>query len=158
MKILNIFNHYLERGGEAQAVEAISESLSGIADLECCDFFSADWVGANAPAMWRQAMWMLRNPASLSKIREHQLRFKPDVWLLHNAFPVGSAAIYPEAQRLGIPIIQYIHNFRPFSVSGDLWTDNHISDGGLSGNYWQEVRHGAWQNSRAKSAWLACVT
>jgi len=157
VKILNVFNHYLERGGEARAVEAISDSLSRIADLERCDFFSAEWVGANAPAVWRQAIWMLRNPASLRKIREHQVRFKPDVWLLHNAFPVGSAAIYAEAGQLGVPIIQYLHNFRPFSVDGSLWVDNRIESGGLTRNYWNEIRHGAWQNSRLKTAWLAAV-
>jgi glycosyltransferase involved in cell wall biosynthesis len=157
VKILNVFNHYLEQGGEAFAVEAISESLSQVIDLERCDFFSADWVGANAPAFWKQAIWMIRNPASLNHIRERQLQFKPDAWLVHNVFPVGSAAIYCDAKRLGVPIIQYIHNFRPFSVSGYLWADNRIAAGGLSRNYWQEIRNGAWQHSRSKTAWLAFV-
>src|SRR6202011_559581 len=107
MKILNIFNEYLERGGEARAVETITDSLSNFVELERCDFFSADWVGPAAPAPWKQALWMMHNPASVSKIREHQRRFKPNAWLVHNVFPVGSAAIYSEARRLDIPVIQY---------------------------------------------------
>jgi glycosyltransferase involved in cell wall biosynthesis len=157
VKILNVFNHYLERGGEAHAVEAISESLSRIVGLENCYFYSATWRGRDRPATWKQAIWTLRNPASLKKIREHQRQLKPGLWLLHNVLPVGSAAIYLEAKRQDVPIIQYVHNFRPFSVSGYLWVDSRVAIGGLSGNYWEEIRYGAWQNSRVKTAWLAFI-
>ena len=157
MKILNIFNHYVEKGGEAQAVEAISEALSRISDLERCEFFSSDWIRSEAPPKWKQALWMIRNPESLRKLRGCERSFKSDVWLVHNVLPVGSTAIYPEAKRLGVPVIQYIHNFRPFSVNGYLWAGDRLAPGGLSKNYWQEIRHGAWQNSRGKTAWLALV-
>jgi glycosyltransferase involved in cell wall biosynthesis len=157
VRILNIFNHYLERGGEAHAVEAMGESLAQISDLERCEFFSADWTGPTAPAKWKQALWMIRNPESLRKLRACERSFKSDVWLVHNVLPVGSVAIYSEAKRLGIPAIQYVHNFRPFSVNGYLWAGGHMAPGGLSKNYWEEVRTGAWQNSRGKTAWLAFV-
>jgi len=157
MKLLNIFNYYLERGGEAHAVETISESLSRVVDVENCYFDSADWTGRDAPAIWRQATWSFRNPRSLNRIRENQQRLRHDIWLLHNIFPVGSAAIYREAKRLRVPIVQYIHNFRPFSVAGYLWSDNQIIPDGLSGNYWPEIKRGTWQNSRVKTAWLALV-
>ena len=157
VKLLNIFNHYLERGGEAHAVEAISESLSRIVDVEDCYFDSADWTGRDAPAIWRQALWSFRNPGSLNRIRENQRCLRHDIWLLHNVFPVGSAGIYREAKRLRVPIVQYIHNFRPFSVGGYLWCDNRIIPDGLSGNYWPEIKRGTWQDSRVKTAWLAFV-
>jgi len=157
MKVLNIFNHYLESGGEASVVQAIGDSLSTMLELRTCEFFSADWVGANAPPFWKQAIWMLRNPHSLAKLRHIQESFQADTWLVHNVFPSGSAAVYPEAQRLKVPIIQYVHNFRPFSVNGALWAGNRIQPGGLSGKYWAEIRYAAWQNSRLKTAWLAIV-
>src|SRR5437588_11950910 len=157
MKILNVFNDYLEKGGEANSIEAIVDSLSQILNIERCDFTSADWMGSDAPWMWQQAIWMIRNPKSLRKIRDYQCKFKADAWLVHNVLPVGSAAIYPEAKHLGLPIIQYIHNFRPFSVSGYLWACDRLAPDGLSKNYWQEIRCGAWQNSRLKTAWLALV-
>jgi len=155
MRLLNIFNHYLEPGGEARAVEAITSSLSKFVDLERCDFFSSDWVGKNAPSPWKQALLTLRNPVSVARIREEQHRFKADAWLVHNVFPVGSAAIYSEAKRLNVPVIQYIHNFRPFSVNGYLWAGNRLAPEGLNRNYWPEIRAGAWRDSRVKTAWLA---
>lgn len=157
MKILNVFNHYLEPGGEAIAVDTICSSLSKIFEVERCDFSSADWIGPEAPARWKQALWMIRNPESVKKLRQLQERFRSDVWLVHNIFPVGSGAVYFEGHRQGVPLIQYIHNFRPFSVSGYLWTGNQVATGGLSKNYWQEIWTGAWQRSRVKTAWLAGI-
>jgi glycosyltransferase involved in cell wall biosynthesis len=155
MRILNIFNHYLEPGGEAWAVDAICASLSEIHDLRRCEFFSSGWTGADAPAKWKQALWMFRNPKSLDELRRCEQLGRSDLWLVHNILPVGSLAVYPEAQRQDVPIVQYVHNFRPFSVSGYLWANNKVATGGLSKNYWSEIRHGAWQNSRAKTALLA---
>jgi glycosyltransferase involved in cell wall biosynthesis len=157
VKLLNIFNHYIERGGEAAAVVSITESLSHVAEVASCDFSSADWTGPNAPAAAKQALWMIRNPSSIRKVREQHFRSKADAWLVHNVFPVGSAAIYAEAKRLGVPIIQYLHNFRPFSVNGYLWADDRLAPEGLSQNYWPEIWHAAWQDSSTKTAWLALV-
>lgn len=157
VKILTIFNQYIYRGGEAEAVDAISESLSNIADVARCDFLSADWTGPNAPHPVQQAIWMVRNPRSIEKLRRRQSQFGADVWLVHNVFPVGSAAVYREAHSFNVPIIQYIHNYRPFSVNGYLTAADRLALGGLSLNYWQEIRNGAWQNSILKTAWFAGV-
>jgi glycosyltransferase involved in cell wall biosynthesis len=111
----------------------------------------------DAPPVWKQALWMLRNPQSVQLVRNAHSSFGADAWLVHNVLPVGSLAIYSEGKRLGIPLIQYVHNFRPFSVNSYLWAANRVAPGGLSKNYWQEIRVGAWQNSRVKTAWLAFV-
>jgi glycosyltransferase involved in cell wall biosynthesis len=157
VKILNIFNHYLEEGGEAKAVESICDSVAKICDLKKCEFRSSDWIGPGSPSKWKQAFWAIRNPESLQKLHECNNEFRADAWLLHNILPVGSLAIYSEARRAGIPVIQYIHNFRPFSVNGYLWARGRPAVGGLSKNYWEEVRYASWRASHLKTAWLALV-
>ncbi|MBA2435781.1 MAG: glycosyltransferase family 4 protein [Chthoniobacterales bacterium] len=157
MRILNLFNQYLERGGEAVAVEAICASLSHVSEVERLDFYSSDWTGPGAPPAWQQALRMWRNPATIHRLRDSERGSKSDLWLVHNVFPVGSAAIYREAQRLEIPVVQYLHNYRPFSVNGYLWAGNRLAPQGLTKNYWPEISAGAWQNSRVKTAWLASV-
>jgi glycosyltransferase involved in cell wall biosynthesis len=157
VKILSVFNHYVEHGGEAIAVEAIYSALSQDYEVEKCEFRSEEWMGPDAPPKWKQALWMMRNPQSVKKLREAQARFHPDFWLIHNIFPVASGAVYSEARRLGVPLVQYVHNFRPFSVNGYLWAGDRSAPGGLSKNYWQEISAGAWQHSRAKTAWLGAI-
>jgi glycosyltransferase involved in cell wall biosynthesis len=154
VKILSVFNHYLQPGGESVAVDAISTSLEGIVDLQRCEFFSADWKGPRSPAKWRQAFSIFRNPESVRRLRLCESARRSDLWLVHNVIPVASLAVYPEAKRLGVPVVQYVHNFRPFSVSGYLWAANKVAVGGLKKNYWQEVLNGTWQDSKLKTAWL----
>lgn len=156
-RLLQIFNHYLERGGEEASVHRIFDLLSPSTDIHRCAFNSSSWKGAAAPPAWSQALRMICNPTSLETLRKEHLATRPDAWLVHNVFPVGSAAVYREALRLKVPIIYYIHNFRPFSVNAYLWAGNEVATGGLRKNFWQEIRHGAWQGSVLKTAWFAFV-
>jgi glycosyltransferase involved in cell wall biosynthesis len=156
-KVLSIFSEYLQKGGEAEGVAQICDSLRQILELQECRFSSAAWAGEGGPSIVRQALWMIKNPKSLAVLRNVQSEFRAEAWLIHNVFPVGSAAIYPEAQRLGVPVIQYLHNFRPFSVNGYLWAGGKLAPGGLRKNFFEEVRHGAWQESRVKTLWFAMV-
>ena len=156
-RLLQVFNRYLERGGEEASFEQIAERLGSCADVFGCAFESRAWTGPDAPAKWKQALLMIRNPAALTKLRAEHEAAHPDVWLLHNVFPVGSAAIYREALRLRVPVIYYIHNFRPFSVNGYLWAGDELATEGLKGNFSKEIRRGAWQNSIIRTAWFAFV-
>jgi glycosyltransferase involved in cell wall biosynthesis len=99
---------------------------------------------------------MIHNPVSLQKLRQLHEKERAEAWIVQNAFPNGSAAIYREAKRKRIPLIQYIHNFRPFALSylqtNDLETFPHRSR-----MYLKEIARGSWQNSRIKTAWFATV-
>ncbi len=155
MKILQVFNQYRLRGGEESWVEKIPDLVGDAAEVEELRFSSVDWIGNNAPSLFRQALLIGDNPASRAALRANAARFKPDVLLFHNIIPVGSFGLYQESKALGIPVMQYTHNFRPFSPSGTLWTGKSMCDAALQGNFWPEILGGAWQGSRIKTAILA---
>ena len=120
-----------------------------------CYFDSEDMAKrGNSPlALIRQALMMLYNPSSVRRFKRQIEACRPDLILLHNVFPVGSIGIYRAAMNSGIPVLHYIHNFRPFSVNGYLWGDNRLIQDGLRKNFWPEIVAGSWQNSRARTAW-----
>jgi len=151
--VLQVFNQYLEPGGE----EAWFHTLAAEHGLPGCLFRSADWRGPGAPAAWRQALLMMRNPQSCARLRARHAETGAKAWLFHNVFPVGSAGLYAEALRLGVPVIQYVHSFRPFSISGYLSGNEADHLDRWPRTYWREIRSGAWQNSRVKTAWYAAV-
>jgi glycosyltransferase involved in cell wall biosynthesis len=155
MKILQIFNQYRFRGGEEIWVDGMAELLGDSAGLDELRFSSKDWVGENAPSPLKQICLMGDNPASRAALRERVASFKPDVLLFHNVIPVGSFGLFEEAKCLGIPVLYYMHNFRPFSPSGTLWDGKKVVDAALHGNPWPEIFSGAWQGSRIKTAILA---
>jgi len=155
MRILQVFNRYRERGGEEEWVERIPQLVDERFTVETLWFDSRDWLGSGAPWRLRQAWLIGDNPASRKRLAEAAARFRPDVLLFHNLIPVASLGLYAEAKRLGLPVVQYLHNYRPFSASGYLWVNGRVSDAALRGNPWPEIRAGAWDGSQLKTAVLA---
>jgi len=156
-RILEIFNRYQLVGGEEIAANRMFDLLGERYEIERCLFSSSEWTQPGAPSRWRQAFLMFRNPGSLERIREAHDRFRPDCWLVHNVFPVASAAVFELAGELGVPIVYVCHNYRPFSVNGYCWAGDKIAPGGLRKNYLAEILAGSWQNSRIKTAIFALI-
>jgi glycosyltransferase involved in cell wall biosynthesis len=151
-RLIQIFNRYLEPGGEEAWVANLEKSFG----LSTCYFNSSDWTGSNAPNRFSQALRMINNSSSLQQLRRMHKETRAEAWIVQNAFPTGSAAIYREAKKNHIPLIQYVHNFRPFALSylqmPDLEAFAHRSR-----MYLKEIARGSWQNSRLKTAWFASV-
>jgi glycosyltransferase involved in cell wall biosynthesis len=155
--ILQVFNRYLDKGGEEIGVGQLAGILSGRCHFDECIFESAEWKGSAAPAQWQQLLWMFHNPQSVRRLRAKQEQSRAQAWLVHNIFPVGSPAIYDEALRQKIPIVQFIHNFRPYSITGYL---NHAQ--ALRARHWpvtylRQTIAGEWQSSRLKTFVLGSV-
>ena len=154
-RVLQIFNRYLKLGGEELSVDRIAGHLSEEWEVESCLFHSQDWIGEEAPPVWKQAAWVFKNPHACARIVEVHRRFQPDLWLIHNVHPVISAAVFAEAKKLGVPVMYLLHNYKPFAlVDGGLG----IGDGDIDlskrwRNFFREIRTAAWQESRLKTAW-----
>ena len=155
-RLLQIFNCYRIPGGEEHFARQL-EDVIGRQQVRTCWFHSRDWIGPGAPAQWKQALLMLNNPAAVEKVMQEHRSWKPAAWLVGNVYPVASLGVYATARKEGIPLIQFVHNFRPFSVGATLWAGGEIIDAGLHRNFWSEVQRAAWLNSRLKSAWMAYV-
>lgn len=157
LRILQVFNRYVHMGGEEKSVDRIYGHLGKEHTMERCFFESRDWTGAGAPGKLGQLRRSFYNAESRAKFEDICDSFKPDVALFHNPLPVGSPSLYHAAQLRGLPIIQYVHNFRPFSVGGTLYVNGQFTEEALGGNFWREVRAGAWQGSVLKSAIMALL-
>ena len=157
MRILQIYNRYLERGGEEIFVEQATKDLSQRHQVRDLHFSSAEWSGEGKFSRLSQPLRMFRNPRALRIIREAIEEFRPEVALLHNVFPVGSLASYRLLESMGVPAIQYAHNFRPFSVNGYCWAGGRVESAGLRRNFLPEILRGSWQNSRVKTGCYAAV-
>lgn len=156
-RILQVFNRYLFMGGEEKSVDRIYNHLGQEHEMARCFFESRDWTGPKGPGKLGQLRRTFYNPDSREQFEQACDSFRPDVVLFHNAFPVGSPSVYHAAQLRRLPIIHYIHNFRPFSVGGTLYHKGQFLEEALRGDYRREVKTGAWQGSKLKSAVMAMV-
>jgi glycosyltransferase involved in cell wall biosynthesis/ADP-heptose:LPS heptosyltransferase len=154
-RLLQIFNRPLGGGGEELATQEIARILSKNPGFAEAIFQSAEWTGPQAPPPWKQAALTFYNPRSIQRLREAQEKTDAQAWILHNYIPVVSGGVFREARRQQVPIIQYIHNFRPFSVSSYLWAGQRLDPAHWPANFVREICYGAWQDSRSKTAVLA---
>lgn len=159
MRLLEIFNHYERPGGESLAADRIFELLREEPDIEIARLAasSSDWLRPGAPPKWKQALWTASNPEFRSALRRSHASSPADAWIIYNAFPVASAGVYAEALRLGVPVIQFLPNWRPYSICGANFLSGHIPPGRLRPHFWHEVLRGAWRDSPLQTAWLGLV-
>ena len=51
--------------------------------------------------------------------------------------------------------MQFVHNYRPYSVSGYAWLGDSIAKKGFRGDFIPEVMHKTWQGSHLLTLWYA---
>ncbi|MEO8617224.1 MAG: glycosyltransferase [Luteolibacter sp.] len=154
MKILQLWAPYRERGGEEFIVNLVTRLLSKDHQVETCVFELDPLLEKKLGPLFALTSFYY-NAQSLKILTDKIDEFQPDVVLSHNIMPAGSYAIYQLLSRQGIPVVYYVHNFRPYSVNGYCWANGKLAEGGLSLNYFQEIIHGGWQNSIMRTAWYA---
>ncbi len=155
LRLLQVFNRYLMPGGEENSVARIAAHLE-LAGHQITRYWraSAEWNLPDAPARWRQLFLTWNNPAVLNQLREVHEKTKPDAWVCHNLVPVISLGVYRLAQELGVPIIHWLHNYRPISPSGALRAGERTLKPDDRFLAWKEIWSGSWRG-RFLTAWLA---
>src|SRR5207244_11756715 len=97
-------------------------------------------------------MW--HNAPVLAELRRWHAQEQADLWLLHNVVPVVSLGAYRLAGQLKVPIIQWLHNYRPISPSGTLFSGGKLLEPDDPWLGWKETFSGSW-HGRLLTAWLA---
>jgi glycosyltransferase involved in cell wall biosynthesis len=108
---------------------------------------NAEWLSPDGPRQWKQPFLLWRNPSVLKDLESVQLRERADVWLLHNVIPVISLGVYGLAKRLGVPIVQWLHNYRPLSPGGELAVAGRPLDPRDPWRVFKETWEGTWHGS-----------
>lgn len=89
---------------------------------------------------------------------EARLRsFKPDVVHVHNTFPRISPAIYWVAAKLGVPIVQTLHNFRLMCPQAMFLREGKVCEDCLGKLPWRGALRGCYRDSRLQSTVLASM-
>jgi glycosyltransferase involved in cell wall biosynthesis len=157
VRLMQVFNRYLHPGGEEKSVDRIYKHLSERHEVARCLFDSAEWKQPGAPGILGQGMRLFYNADSRRRFETALDQHHSQVSLFHNLYPVASPSLYRAAMQRRLPVIQYLHNFRPFCVSGTAYARGQILPEALRGHYWREVKYASWQDSMMKSLLFALM-
>lgn len=158
MNVLLIHNYYRQYGGEDAAFDADRRLLED-RDIAVRQY-SRHNNETDSYSLIQKAAFPLKtisSPETAPSIEAILREFPADVAYLHNLYPLISPAIYGALQRHGIPIVQVLHDYRPFCANGWLYTGGEICDRCIGGRYWNAVVHKCLQKSRTVSAIYAAT-
>lgn len=146
IKVLQIFNRYLEYGGEEGSVFRIMGSLRKIVDVKTYEFETSEILTTNL-GKWKMPFLMQKNRAVLLDLRALQEKENFDVWQIHNVFPGLSVAVYELAAELQVPVIQYLHNYRFGCAKATYFRDGEACMKCRPNAFMPAVLHRCWRNS-----------
>lgn len=159
MKVIVAHNRYRDELPSGENV-TVDEDISNLqaAGVEVVPFItSSDSISAGgARVMARAAAGPIFNPQTVRAIERIIDTSNADVLHLHNVYPLLSPAVVRTAQRLGLPTVQTVHNYRHVCAAGTLYRDGHDCRKCLgSTGPLPAVVHGCYRGSRLQSVPMA---
>ena len=83
---------------------------------------------------------------------------QPDIVHFHNTFPLISPAAYYTCRRVGIPVVQTLHNPRLLCPAASFYRDGRICEDCLGKTVpWPAVIHACYRSSRSQTAVTAAM-
>ena len=153
LKILVVHNAYQHKGGEDSVVEAEVALLA--AHGHSVELFTRhNDALAQMPkvAAAVQTLWSSQSGHAFEALLR---AFKPDVVHVHNTFPLISPSIYWVANRLGVPVVQTLHNFRLLCPQAMFLRDGKVCEDCLGKLPWRGAVRGCYRSSKQQSTVLA---
>lgn len=153
MNILVVHNKYYYRGGEDTVVDAEVSLLrrSGHKVL----IYSRSNKEIDKISTLRLALDTFSSTRTMDDIQRIHQEFKPDIIHAHNIFPLISPSIYKVADKLHIPIVQTLHNFRLLCPQAMLFRDGKACESCIGKIPWRASLYHCYRNSFAQSSFTA---
>jgi glycosyltransferase involved in cell wall biosynthesis len=155
LRVLVVHNRYQLAGGEDAVVDAEIALLrrNGHA-VEAYLRDNHELRDMNPFNALAQSVWSRRTGADLAQIARV---FQPDVIHAHNTFALVSPSVYWQASRMGVPVVQTLHNFRLLCVQAMFLHDNQVCEDCLGHVPWRGVARKCYRDSALQSAAAAAV-
>jgi glycosyltransferase involved in cell wall biosynthesis len=153
MKVLLIHSYYLIRGGEDFVFEQEQKLIGESEQVRALAFVNRP--GMRGALQFFLSIWNIGAARTLKRaIRE----FQPDVIHCHNLhFGIGPVAIRV-ANKMGIPVVMTLHNYRLICPSGTLLLNGAIFTESVHSAFpWKAIRQKVYRNSVPLTFWLAFV-
>lgn len=153
LRILLAHNAYQQRGGEDAVVEDELALLRSRGHVVETYFRHNDEIKeASRIKTASQTTWSFK---TRDEVTARILDFKPDLIHVHNTFPLISPAIYWVADRLGVPVVQTLHNFRLMCLNALFLREGKVCEDCMGHVPWRGVARACYRGSRTASATLA---
>lgn len=152
LRVLVVHAAYQQRGGEDSVVDTEVALLKAHGhDVSLYLRHNDEVKGANRLGVVSQAFWSRRAEVDVRDLLES---FRPDVMHVHNTWPVVSPSVYWPAYKVGIPVVQTLHNFRLMCPQAMFLRDGKVCEDCLGSVPWRGVLRACYRKSHLQTALL----
>jgi glycosyltransferase involved in cell wall biosynthesis len=156
LKVLSVYNRYLNRGGEDEVFEAEAALL----EQHGSDVTLVE-EQVTAPISLRQKMALSLNatwsPAWYGRFRSLLESRRPDIVHVHNLVPNFSPSVLYACRHANVPVVHTLHNYRLLCPASTLFRNGRPCEECIDHSLWRGVRYGCYQGSRAGTAAVATM-
>jgi glycosyltransferase involved in cell wall biosynthesis len=156
-RVLQLFNRYLQYGGEEGSVLRIGDALQEICDVGYFLSSSEKYTKGATLDFLKGPLVSLHNSEVMGRLSKCQSLGGYEVWQIHNTFPFMSPSVYGYAFQNNIPVIQYLHNYRMSCVNGYFLNHGKHCTSCIGGNFTKAALTGCWRDSRIVSGWAGLI-
>ncbi|SIR25245.1 glycosyltransferase [Pontibacter lucknowensis] len=158
MRILIIHNYYKQAGGEDTVFHAEAALLEQHGHQVEKLTFSNKEVNSLSEKL-KAALGVVYNPGSAKLVEERIKAFQPDVIHVHNFFPLLSPAVFYVAQRMQVPIVMTLHNYRLVCPSALLYYNGKVQLENLRKTFpMGAIRQKVYRDSAVQTASVVLTT
>lgn len=152
-KVLVVHNHYQHKGGEDSVVDAEIDLLKSYGNDVRTYFRSNHEI--NSQSLIATALNTVWSNKTVSDIQVMCAEFRPDIIHVHNVNPLISPSLFWAANRLGIPVVQTLHNFRYMCLNALYLRNEEICEDCAGSLPWRGVLRKCYRDSTMASLGLA---
>jgi glycosyltransferase involved in cell wall biosynthesis len=157
LRILQIFNRYLQYGGEEGSVFRIGDALQDAHDVEYFFGSTQELIGENHFDLLKVPFRSWHNLKAARRLRRYQEVGRFDLWQIHNIFPALSPSVYQTAFDLQIPIVHFLHNYRMSCTNGFFLNHGKPCERCIDGNFWPALQTACWRDSHLASGMTGLI-
>lgn len=158
MKILIVHDFFQQPGGENVVAQQDIERLKATDEVFVYQRHNDEINAFGAARTLKFVADTIHSRTTADDIPKIAKEFRPDFAYVHNIYPLISPSLYHALHACGVPILQVVHDFRPFCANGWFYTNGHICDACKAGNHLHAIRNRCYRESYALSALYATAT
>lgn len=151
MRVLLAHNYYQQSGGE-DTVFAAEAALLREYGHEVVEYTEDNTRirNMNVLSAGVQTIWSRPTQQKLLRVLQET---RPDVAHFHNTFLLISPSAYYTCRKLGVPVVQVLHNYRLLCPTATFYRAGQVCEDCLQKSFpWPALVHKCWRASRSQTA------
>lgn len=157
MKILLIHNQYQHRGGEDTVLESELKLLKKNGEIVDTLIFNNDAINSVINKV-KFGLYSFYNIESAELLEDKINKFSPDIIHVHNFFPIASPSLFYVANKMKVPIVMTLHNYRLICPNAMFFREGEVCESCISKSFAIDgVIHGCYRNSKVQTLFLASM-